>query len=159
MNTVTRGALAGAVGGMVMAMWSMFVLWLDGSGFWKPLNLIAHTFWRDAPLGSQYCFGAAVLGVIVHMMMSMMLGAVFALAVQRFHGTVAGVTGLGIGLGLVVWVVMQFVVWRIVDADAAAEFTPWVFATGHAMYGAVTGLVVAALGARAGKTTGYATTS
>lgn len=42
MQTVTRGALAGAVGGMVMAMWSMIVLWATHAGFWEPLNLIAH---------------------------------------------------------------------------------------------------------------------
>ncbi|TAM68860.1 hypothetical protein [Mycobacterium sp.] len=35
-------------------------------------------------------------------------------------------------------------VWRMVDADAATAFTPWVFAIGHAMFGAVTGLVVGA---------------
>jgi hypothetical protein len=28
-------------GGVVMAMWSMIVLWLTGSGFWTPLNLSA----------------------------------------------------------------------------------------------------------------------
>ena len=40
MNTETlrRGALAGMIGGAVMAMWSMIALWLAGTGFWSPLN-------------------------------------------------------------------------------------------------------------------------
>ncbi|MEB3033385.1 hypothetical protein [[Mycobacterium] nativiensis] len=159
MNTVTKGALAGAVGGMAMAMWSMIVLWLNGTGFWTPLNLIAHTFWRDAPLDSRYCFQAAVAGLVVHMLMSMMVGVAFALAVQRVRGSAASLAFFGMGLALLLWAVMQGLVWRTVDAPAAMVFTPWVFATGHAMYGGITGYVVAALrtaGARG--TAGYAPT-
>lgn len=37
-QTLKRGALAGMGGGVVMAMWSMIVLWLTGTGFWTPLN-------------------------------------------------------------------------------------------------------------------------
>jgi predicted permease len=149
MNTqaVVRGALAGMVGGMVMAMWSMVALWLTRSGFWQPLNLIAHTFWRGAPLDAKFSLGAALLGLVVHMMISMMVGVVFALGVQRIHGNLTAVAGLGMIAGIVIWVVMQYGVWRVVDADAAKAFTPWVFAVGHAMFGAATGLVVGARGA------------
>jgi hypothetical protein len=139
-----RGALGGMVGGMAMAMWSMIVLWLNGSGFWRPLNLIAHTFWRDSPLDAKFCFSSALAGLVIHMMMSMMVGVVFALGVQRIHGSLAAVTGLGMIVGIMIWVVIQFGVWRVVDADAAMAFTPWVFAVGHAMFGAVTVLMVGA---------------
>src|SRR5260370_21520787 len=73
MNTQTlkRGALAGAGGGMVMAMWSMIVLWLTGAGFWTPLNLIANTVWRSAPLGATFSGGAPVLRPGLHLMISM----------------------------------------------------------------------------------------
>jgi hypothetical protein len=149
MNTqaVVRGALAGMVGGMVMAMWSMVALWLTGSGFWQPLNLIAHTLWRGAPLDAKFSVSAALLGLVVHMTMSMMVGVVFALGVQRIHGNLTAVVGLGMIVGIVIWVVMQYGVWRMVDADAAKAFTPWVFAVGHAMFGVATGLVVGARGA------------
>jgi len=145
-QVVIRGALAGMVGGMVMAMWSMMVLWLNGSGFWLPLNLIAHTFWRDTPLDGRFCVTAALAGVVIHMMMSMMVGVVFALVVQRIHGSLAAVSGLGMTFGIMLWLVMQYGVWRVVDADAANAFTPWVFGVGHAMFGLVTGLVVGAPG-------------
>jgi hypothetical protein len=143
-NTVTRGAVAGALAGMAMAMWSMIVLWLTGSGFWQPLNLIAHTFWRGAPLDAKFSLGAAVLGLVVHMMMSMMLGVVFAAGVQRIHANLAATAGLGMIFGIVIWLVMQYGVWRAVDADAANAFTGWVFGVGHAMYGVTLGLVAAA---------------
>ncbi|MBS4728288.1 hypothetical protein MSM1_08005 [Mycobacterium sp. SM1] len=95
------GALAGMIGGMVMAMWSMGVLWITHLGFWEALNLIGHTFWRGAPLGPEFSFGAAMLGFIVHMMMSMVLGVVFVLGVHRFQANVASLAGLGMAFGLV----------------------------------------------------------
>src|SRR5579864_9346845 len=87
MNTQTlqalrRGALAGMGGGMVMAMWSMIVMWLTGAGFWTPLNLIANTMWRTAPLDATFSGEALALGLVLHMMMSMGLGMAFAVAVR-----------------------------------------------------------------------------
>jgi hypothetical protein len=76
-QALTRGALAGMAGGVVMAMWSMIVLWLTGSGFWTPLNLIAHTLWRSAPVNAS-SVGGTVIGLVVHMMMSMGLGMALA---------------------------------------------------------------------------------
>lgn len=81
-------------------------------------------------------------------MMSMMAGVMFALVVQRVHGSLASLAGLGMAAGIMLWLVMQYGVWRVVDAGAADAFTPWVFAVGHAMFGAVTGLVVGAPGRR-----------
>lgn len=141
---VVRGALAGMVGGMMMAMWSMVALWLNGSGIWQPLNLIAHTAWHGAPLDGKFSLGASVLGLVVHLTTSMMLGVVFALGVQRIHGNLAALTSLGMVLGIVMWLVMQYGVWRLVDPAAAQAFAPSVFGVGHAMFGATLGLVVGA---------------
>ena len=78
-----RGAIAGAVAGMAMAMWSMAVLLATGAGFWTPLNLIAHTLWHGAPVGPTFSGGAMMLGLMVHMAVSMMPGASFAAAASR----------------------------------------------------------------------------
>jgi hypothetical protein len=44
---VMRAGIAGGIArGMVMAAFSMIALWVAGSGFWTPLNLIAYTLWR-----------------------------------------------------------------------------------------------------------------
>jgi predicted lipid-binding transport protein (Tim44 family) len=61
-QALRSGALGGMLGGAMMAMWSMIVLWLTGVGFWTPLNLIAHTLWRGAPLGATFSWGGLLLG-------------------------------------------------------------------------------------------------
>jgi hypothetical protein len=54
------GAIGGILGGVMMAVWLMFILWLIGTGFWTLLNLIANTFWRGAPLGDTFTWQAVV---------------------------------------------------------------------------------------------------
>jgi hypothetical protein len=137
-ETLKRGALAGMGGGVIMAMWSMIVLWLAGTGFWSPLNLIANTLWRGAPLGAEFSGSALVLGLVLHMMMSMVLGMAFAVGVRTVRQLAASTTTLtitGMVFGLGVWAVMQYGIWPAIDAAAAPKFTPWVFALGHLMFG------------------------
>jgi len=144
-ETLKRGALAGMVGGVVMAMWSMIALWLAGTGFWSPLNLIANTLWRGAPAGAAFSGGALVLGLVVHMMMSMGLGMVLAVGLRTVRQLAASPAALvitGMVFGLVVWAVMQYGIWPAIDAAAAARFTPWVFALGHLMFGVATALLI-----------------
>lgn len=137
-QTVRRGLLAGMAGGAVMAMWSMLVLAATGDGFWQPLDLIAHAVWRSAPLDGSFSFGALGLGMVIHMMTSAMLGVVIAAAVRRSSPGRAAAVGMAIGT--VVWLVNQYAIWNAIDSAAADRFTPWVFALGHAMFGAATAL-------------------
>jgi uncharacterized membrane protein YagU involved in acid resistance len=131
------------LGGAMMAMWSMIVLWLTGVGFWTPLNLIAHTVWRGAPLGATFSWGALVLGMVVHVMMATLLGMVFAALVSRYSTNRTALLTAGMVYGVMIWLLMQYVLWPLVDAAAAQAFTAWVFATGHLLYGMVTAMVVA----------------
>lgn len=145
MNTTTmrRGALAGMAGGVVMAMWSMLALAGGGDGFWTPVNLIAHLAWDGAPLDGAFSFGALVLGVMIHMATSMMLGVAIAVAIGRFGLDRTSAAALGMTIGLGVWAVNQYGIWQALDSAASDHFTPWVFALGHLMFGAVTGAVAA----------------
>jgi uncharacterized membrane protein YagU involved in acid resistance len=108
-----------------------------------PLNLIAHTLWRGAPLGATFSWGALVLGMVVHMMMATLLGMVFAVAAGRYLTSRTSLLGAGMVYGVVVWLLMQYVIWPLVDDAAAQAFTAWVFAVGHLLYGVVTAIVVA----------------
>lgn len=137
------GAIGGMLGGAMMAMWSMIVLWLTGAGFWTPLNLIAHTLWRGAPLDATFSWGALVLGMVVHLMMAILLGVVFSVAAARYPASRTTLLGAGMVYGVVVWLLLQYVLWPLVDAAAAQAFTAWVFAVGHLLYGMVTAMVVA----------------
>jgi hypothetical protein len=153
-NTIKRGAAAGMAGGAMMAMFAMLAMWLDGvteTGFWTPINLIAHTFWRGAPLDNEFSFGALVLGMILHMMMAMTLGAAVATIVSRVGplGKNLGSRVLtGVGFALMVWVVMEFIAWPLVDRAAAEAFTTWIFAVSHVIFGMVTAAVLYASIAR-----------
>jgi hypothetical protein len=147
-TTIKRGALAGMVGGAMMAMVAMLAMWLDGSaatGFWTPVNLIAHTLWRGAPLDYEFSLGALVLGMAVHMMMAMTLGAAVAAIVSKVArlGRSLGFRLLiGVGIALLVWVVMQYLAWPLVDRAAAEVFTTWIFAVSHIIFGMVTAVVL-----------------
>lgn len=81
------------------------------------------------------------------MMMSAGLGVALAVAVRAVRIPTTGhaaLAAVGMAFGLAVWLVMQYGVWRVVDATAAPLFTPWVFAVAHLMFGAVAGAGLAA---------------
>lgn len=145
------GALGGVLGGAVMAIWTMIVFWLTGVGFWTPLNLIAHTVWRSAPLDATFSWGGPLLGMAVHLAMSILLGVVLAALVSATPGLARkpGATGIiGMVYGLGVWLVMQYALWPALDDAAADRFTPWVFAVGHVIYGLHLGVCLAGVGSR-----------
>ncbi len=118
-----------------MALFSMVMMWLLGLGLWTPLNLIANTFWRGAPLGGRFSLPAAIAGAGIHLTMAILVGIVIAGAATRFPAARSLVIAGGVVLATVLWPVMQFGVWRTVDASAALDFTPWVFAMAHVLFG------------------------
>lgn len=144
------GALAGLVGGVVMAMWSMVVLAATRAGFWTPVNLIAHTIWRGAPTDGSFRVGALLLGLMVHMVMSVAFGVVLATLATRLAGTLPALLAAGMTFGLVLWLVNQYVIWPAIDETAAQAFTPWVFAIGHLMFGLVAAVLLGRQPARRG---------
>jgi hypothetical protein len=144
------------VGGMRMGMFAMLAMWLDGqrdTGFWTPLNLIAHTIWRGAPLDAEFSGGGLVLGGIIHMMMSMGLGAGIAVLVSRvtrLGATLGSRIVTGVVIAMTVWAVTEYVIWPLIDSAAADAFTTWIFAVAHLVFGMTTPLALYALSAGAG---------
>jgi hypothetical protein len=66
---VVRAGIAGGIaGGMVMAAFSMIAMWLAGSGFWTPLNLIAQAF-------------TAWVFAVAHLLFGMLAASFAALAI------------------------------------------------------------------------------
>ncbi len=138
-----RGAVAGAAGGMAMAMWSMIVLAATGDGLWRPVNLIAHLGWSSAPLDGSFSAGALAIGLTAHMAFAMMLGIAIALVVSRFDGGTAATVLISMGVAMAAWI-GGAIVWNAVDGEGFDAFTPWVLATGHLMYGMAAGAVLLA---------------
>ncbi|MGH3520929.1 MAG: hypothetical protein ACRDT6_27355 [Micromonosporaceae bacterium] len=138
-TTIRRGAGAGMVGGAMMAMFAMVAMWLDGSaetGFWTPVNLIAHTLWRGAPLDAEFSIGA-LLAVTLHMMMAMAVATIVG-RVARLGTGLGSRVFTGVGIALMVWAVMEYIAWPLFDRVAADAFTTWIFAASHVMFGMVT---------------------
>lgn len=129
------GVPAGIVAGVVMAVWSMVAMWITGSGFWLPLNLVAHTFYRSAPLNASFSAPALVIGLAVHMTVASVFGTAIAALAQRLPGTRSVVIAGGILFTVVVWPAMQYGVWYSLDDSAAEGFTDWIFALAHLIFG------------------------
>jgi len=139
------GVPGGMAGGVLMALWSMIAMWLTGLGFWTPLNLIAHTFYRSAPLNATFSAPALLVGLAVHMTVASVFGVAIALLAQRLPGRRSVVIAAGILFVAVVWPVMQWGVWYKLDEDAAEGFTDWIFAFAHLVF-AVTAAGIASIG-------------
>jgi hypothetical protein len=118
-----------------MAVWSMAAMWVIGSGFWSPLNLVAHTFYRSAPLDGTFSAPSLAIGLAVHMTVASAFGIVIAAAAQRLPRTRSLVIAGGVLFVAVVWPVMQWGVWYKLDETAADGINEWVFALAHLLFG------------------------
>lgn len=133
LRTIRFGLAVGLIGGALMALWAMLALAITGNGIWTPLNLIAHTFWHDAPLDGQFSLAAMTLGLMVHLTISAIVGTVIASFVVRgaLDGGVLFVVALAVGFSA--WMVQAFA-WPSIDSAASNAFTPWVLATAHVVF-------------------------
>lgn len=135
-----RGSLIGMVSGAMMAMFAMIAAAATGDGFWAPVNAIAHTVWRGAPLDGTISFGALALGMLIHMATAMMLGVVIVAGVARSSTrsmTVMAATGVAVAAWLV-----QIPIWSAIDSPGAHSFHRLILFAGHLIFGMTAGLLV-----------------
>jgi hypothetical protein len=141
----TRVLLAGLIASLVMGMVEMLYEGIGGSGFWAPVVFIAATIVRGlqstaVPVPFQPV--GVVLGLMGHMMNSVILAFIFAaLVAPRLRGTSALVVGAVI-YSLAVFVLMWFAVVPLVD-QVMLKLNGVVFAISHVMWGAALGLLLA----------------
>jgi hypothetical protein len=117
-----------------MAVWSMGAMWITGLGFWTPLNLIAHTFYRSAPTNGTFSAPALLIGLAVHLSVASAFGTMIAVLAFRLPRSRALVVAVGVLFIAVVWPVMQWGVWYKLDENAAEGFTDWIFAIAHLVF-------------------------
>lgn len=137
-SAVLHGAIGGAIAGVAMAMVEMVWAAVVGAGFWAPLQMIA-----SVPLGTappEIALSTAIpVGVLTHMVLSMMFGVSFVLllwAVPPLRAS-AGITVVAASLGgLALWLVNFYVIAPTIgrgwfaDADAAQQFVAHTFGFG-----------------------------
>jgi hypothetical protein len=141
---ISRVLGAGIVASIVMGMVEMIYEAVGGAGFWSPVVFIAATLLRSlqsVPIPVPFMAMAVILGLMGHMMNSMIFGLIFASIVSRFPISRGTLAGLGVVYALAVFVVMWFLVVPAID-PVMLKLNGMVFAIAHMMWGAALGLIV-----------------
>lgn len=104
---VRAGAIAGLIGGVLMAIWSMLYAVVAGMGLWMPLKMIGATFYGvSALVGGP---GVLAYGLTLHVAVSIAYGILFASIVSRYAPPGRALLA-GIAYGVAILVFMTFVV-------------------------------------------------
>ena len=111
---IKHGALGGLIAGVIFALFEMLMAALLQEAFFGPLRMIGATVLGQQALQPGYPLaGAAIVGLLVHMILSVAYGVVFALLLA-YAPTLARtrlVVGTAAGLyGLLLWLVNFYVV-------------------------------------------------
>lgn len=150
-RTLIAGVIAGIVAGAVMAMYAMIAsATFLGQGFFTPMYGIASPLIGSEAMatsmrqGLYFNVGAALLGLIVHMMWSVGYGVVFFLLARmtRLRGAQAIIAG--VLYGIAVELVMSFVVLRLLGlGNMPGMIGLPSFTIEHLLYGLTLGVWVA----------------
>lgn len=130
------GLLAGLIGGVAMAMTAMIRAWVVGMGFWLPPKLIAATFYDvEALVGDAW---VVIVGLMIHMVMSAALGAVFGV-LGGARASAGAACALGLVYGVVVWAASTYIGLPLVNevmSERMAMQPVWWFVY-HLIFGAM----------------------
>jgi hypothetical protein len=162
---VRTGAIAGLAGGMMMAMWQMVVGAIAQdptavssihTSFWTAVTSIPSVIFGQNWFHGSFEFGAVFVGLMGHMINSMMLGIVGVTLATTLFGprpTIARAMAVGMMFGLVLEVVIVngLVNGVLQSVHTLYTSTPeWSWWVAHGMFGATVGLVGATLLRRRG---------
>ena len=159
-TVIKTGAIAGLVGGIAIAMWQMIVGAIAQEptavpaihqSFWTAVTAIPSVVFGPSWFHGSFDAGAVIVGLIAHMMNSIMLGIVGVRLVTALLGKRPGLlptVGLGMLFGLVLEVALVngLVNGVLQTVHTLSTATPaWSWWVAHAMFGAVLGLAAATL--------------
>ena len=138
------GALAGLAGGLAMAVVAALLSASMGQDIWHESKRIAAIVYGSAALSkSGFDLGPVLVGSLLHLLVSALLGAIFGIVTRRWlHLTSDFGTPVMAGLvyGLMIWMVAYFAVLPLLN-PALLEIYPPAFIIQHVAYGVVLGLV------------------
>ncbi len=141
---IRRVLVAGIVASLVMGMIEMIYEALAGDGFWSPAVYIGATVLRglqSVQIPVTFDFWGVVLGLMGHMMNSVIFGLIFMAIVARRIRSRGGLVFSGAVYSLAIFVVMWYAVAPIVD-PVILNLNATVFAIAHIMWGLALGLFV-----------------
>ena len=91
--------------------------------------------------GPTFSGPAVFIGLVVHVLMSVLFGVMIAAAAWWLPAARSTVIAGGAVFGSALWAVMQYGIWRAADPAAAAIITPWMFLTAHLIFGLITAAI------------------
>jgi hypothetical protein len=129
---------AGIIGGLIFAAFEVLaaVAMMGPEAAFMPLRMIGGIVLGEQALDPGYpLFTAALAGLIVHMVLSVMFAIVFAAIVPRSTRSTAALAILGIGFGIALWIVNFFVIAPFAGWTWFPERTdPFIQAVAHALF-------------------------
>lgn len=138
------GALAGLAGGLAMAIVAALISVSMGQDIWHESKRIAAIVYGPAALAAAgFDLGPVLLGTLIHLAVSALLGAIFGIVTRRWLGLTSdfGTPVLaGLIYGLMIWLVAYFLILPLINPALLEVYAP-AFIIQHVAYGIVTGLV------------------
>ncbi len=144
---------AGLIASLVMGMWEMMVEAIipNGAGFWSAPTYIAAALLRNLQTIARpvpFDFAAVMVGLMGHMMNSVILGLIFAFVIAPRFKSLIGQIVAGMMYGAVVYALMALAVVPLVD-PVMANLNAVAFFLGHLMWGVALGALNYRLTAKA----------
>ena len=139
-SELRRGAIAGIIAGIVFVMVEMAaVTMVMGMSPWGPPRMMAAIVLGEGALPPPETFDAGIVfvGMMVHFVLSAVLGAGFAMAASRMCTSLAHATIAGILMGIVIYGVNFYGFTALFPWFAMARNA--ITITAHAIFGAVMG--------------------
>ena len=139
-----HGAIGGIVAGIIFAMFEMIVTasMMGPDAFFMPLRMIGAIALGKAALEPAYSlWSAGLAGVVVHMVLAVVFGAIFALLFGGLRSASA-IVGVGAAYGFAMWLFNFYVIapsafpWFL-EADTIVQFVAHTF-----FFGATLGLYI-----------------
>jgi hypothetical protein len=132
---VRQGALGGLIAGMAMAMIAMAYTLIAQGDVLAPLAQMGATFF-PADIGSPASLAA---GLVLHMMMSILFGIVFALIVKDRISGLGPLVLAGMFFIAIEWAIARYVVLPAIDRPLVATFGASGGILAHLMFGMILG--------------------
>jgi hypothetical protein len=137
----SAGLVGGVLGGLAMAAVAVVTGLIMGIGPWYPLNLVAAAVMRplqtaSSEVLSQFNPAALGIGFVLHMLLSLGIGGLFALLLPTLPGRPWLWSAV---IGPALWLVAQFAVLPALNPLMSAVVWQPSFLAAHVVYGLVLG--------------------
>lgn len=140
----TAGLIGGLIGGIAMTVPAIIFGVVSGVGIWYPVNLVAATLLRrmqgmTAEEIARFDLVALVVGLVIHLTLSTLLGLVFAMLLPTLPGRPVAWAVL---IGPFLWFVATLAILPQIN-PLMSRLLDWPsFGTANVVYGLVMGLWV-----------------